>query len=91
MPRKKARTEKEVEEEIMEDAVNDFRVNTTFITITFSTAANTNFLEEVIKKFTNVVDNLQQADDTTLILPYDPKLDLTDTAPIQRIEDIPEK
>ena len=75
----------------MSDVVNDFRVNTTFITITFSTPANSNFLEEVISKFTLVVDNLLQADDTILILPYDPKLDLTDSSPLREASDIPDK
>ena len=75
----------------MSDAVNDFRVNTTFITVSFSTPANTNFLAEVLAKFTLVIDNLQQADDTTLILPYDPKLDLTDTAPLRQVSDLPDK
>ena len=49
------------------------------------------FLEEVVEKFKIIVDNLQQADDSTLILPYDPKLDLTDTCQIRQIQDIPIK
>ena len=65
MPRKKARIEDEVAEEEMSDAINDFRVNTTFITITFPTPANSTFLEEVGAKFKLIVDNLQQADAST--------------------------
>ena len=50
MPKKmKAHTADEIIEEDMSDAVNDFRINTTFITITFSTLSNSNFLEEVLK------------------------------------------
>ena len=38
-----------------------------------------------------MIDNLLQADDTTLILPFDPKLDLSNSKLLQIVDNFPEK
>ena len=91
MSHKKQRTEGTEDDEDMHEEINDFRINTTFVTATFTTPANTDFLSGVISKLGIIIDNLLQADDSVLCLPYDPKHDLTNTPLVRQVNDIPVK
>ena len=91
MASKKQRTEGTEDDVAMQEEINDFRVNTTFATVSFTIPASTDFLTGTIEYLHILFDNLIQADETVLWLPYDPKYDLTDTALIRQADKIPDK
>ena len=74
-----------------EDNLNNFRMYTTFITVTIKLPKNSDFIKYLHDKYTILIDTLLQADEELLINPYDPKHDLTDTKSLRAAKDLPNK
>ena len=74
-----------------EDNLNDFRIYTTYITVTIKLAKDSDFIKYLHDKYTILIDTLLQVDEELLINPYDPKHDLTDTRSLRTAKDLPSK
>ena len=61
-----------------EDNLNNFRMYTTYITVTIKLPKNSDFIKYLHDKYTILIDTLLQADEELLVNPYDPKHALTD-------------
>ena len=79
------------EDKFEEDNLNDFRIHTTYITVTIKLPKNSDFIKYLHNKYTILIDTLLQADEELLINPYDPKHDLTDTKSLRAAKDLPNK